>query len=368
MRPLLALAAVASLAWPTAGCANDRSLPADASYVEVKVMSRNVYVGADVDQVLSAQTPEEMFARVEEVWQMVLAADFNERAEVLADEIAAARPHLAGLQEISLLRTQSPGDAIVGGTVPAEDVAFDFLEILMGELAERGLDYRAAAQVRDSDVEIPRGNATFDDVRLTDFDVILARGDVEIADVVAQNFTARRVVPTPAGIQIEILRGWVAVDATIDGETFRFINTHLEPAESNHLVQAAQAAELIQILSVEYRPIILVGDLNTTADGSGTATYETLLNEGYVDVWLRDATPDGAGATCCHTVDLRNSVSLLDRRLDYVLLRNVAPLSVEAWVVGDEPSDRTGSGMWPSDHGGVVVRIFVSKSSVEHSP
>ncbi len=152
------------------------------------------------------------------------------------------------------------------------------------------------------------------------------------------------------------------MDATVEGRTYRFVATHLEPADYTDLVQAAQVAELIQIFGAETRPLILVGDLNTRADGSGTPTYATLLDAGYRDVWDLDATPDGSGATCCHPLDLRSEGPGLDERIDFVMVRNVGnPLSVEAWVVGDESADRTPSGMWPSDHAGVMARIFIPR-------
>ena len=144
----------------------------------ITILTRNIYVGANVDRVLAASSPEEIPALVEESWQELLATNFPERAGTIADEIKRFRPHLIGLQEVSLIRTQSPGDAIVGGTVPAETVVFDFLEILLASLEARGLRYEVAGMVQDTDFEAPRANATFDDVRLTDFDVILARSDV----------------------------------------------------------------------------------------------------------------------------------------------------------------------------------------------
>ena len=53
-----------------------------------------------------------------------------------------------------------------------------------------------------------------------------------------------------------------------------------------------------------------------------------------------------------------NPVSLLTERIDFVLFRgDFAVHSVE--VVGDEPVDRTPSGLWPSDHAGVVAQLEV---------
>jgi endonuclease/exonuclease/phosphatase family metal-dependent hydrolase len=324
---------------------------------DVVVLTRNVYVGTDVDQILLAETPEQLLIRVEAAWQQLVATDFAERAEALADEIMDAEPHLVGLQEITTFRTQSPGDAIVGGTVPAEDVAWDFLEILMAELAERGLDYEVAGLIQDTDVELPRANATFDDVRMTDYDVVLVRGDVSYSNVETANYRISLPVPTPDGGTLYLLRGWIALDARIGEQTYRFVNTHLEPADFTDQVQLAELAELLILLSDETRPTILVGDLNSPADGSGTPTYQTLADNGFVDAWILGGAEGEAGMTCCHALDLRNDAVNLTQRIDFILVRNAEPVEVEAWVVGDELGDRTSSGMWPSDHAGVVARL-----------
>jgi len=327
---------------------------------QITVMTRNVYVGADVDQVMLATSPEELLARVEAAWQELEATDFAERAEELADEILAAEPHLVGLQEITLIRTQSPGDAVLGGTVPAEEVAWDYLAILMAELAERGLDYRVAGMIEDTDVEMPRANPTFDDVRMTDYDVVLARGDVQVSNVESANYVALLPVPTPGG-ELQVRRGWVALDAEVGDETYRFVNTHLEPADFTDQIQAMQVAELLVILSGETLPVILVGDLNSRADGSGTPTYQTLLDAGFQDAWIVSGGEQTGGLTCCHALDLRNPTANFDERIDYILLRDAQVIEAEAWVVGDDPANRTASGMWPSDHGGVVVRLTVDE-------
>lgn len=334
----------------------------------ITVMTRNVYVGADVDRIIEAENPEQIPLLVAEAFQQLLATNFPERAEALAQEIAETNPHLIGLQEISLIRRQSPGDAVGGGTSPAEEVLFDYLEILLQTLDVYGLDYRVVAQVQNPDVELPMLTGidplTFDDLRLTDFDVILARGDVEISNVEERNYLATLPVPDgQGGIAFEIPRGFTAVDATIGHNTVRFVNTHLEPALLQ--VKQAQANELIETLRNEILPTILVGDLNTSApDG---IVYNTFLDAFYLDAWSHRVS-DGSdpGFTVNHDNDLRNDFVDLDRRIDFILVRNQpgrAPRSaigaIFATVVGDELQDRTPSGLWPSDHAGVVARMVI---------
>ncbi len=66
-----------------------------------------------------------------------------------------------------------------------------------------------------------------------------------------------------------------------------------------------------------------------------------------------------AAPTCCQAADLLNSVSLLDRRIDYVLFRGFDRVQ-KAETVLDEPGDRVQSGgrlLWPSDHAGVAALL-----------
>ncbi len=49
---------------------------------------------------LTATTPGEFVTAVQTVLAHMTATDFPQRAEALADEIVAERPHLIGLQEV----------------------------------------------------------------------------------------------------------------------------------------------------------------------------------------------------------------------------------------------------------------------------
>lgn len=341
----------------------------------VTVMTRNVYVGTNVDKILEASSAQEIPFLVAEAFQTLLSTDFQERAEAFAREIAEHKPHLVGLQEISTVRRQSPGDAAFGGAVPATMVLFDYLDILMDALGAWGLDYRVAAVVTNADVEVPMYTGAdpipFDDIRLTDFDVVLARGDIGISDVVERNYVAELRVPIDGGGVIVIPRGFTSVKATVAGNQYRFVNTHLEPADQ--ATKQAQADELIGALQGETLPVILVGDLNTPApDGP---VYNTFLDAAYLDLWNeRVNAADGDGFTANHADDLRNETVTLEKRIDFVLARNQPPGTRHrpsdagrsvlgaafAIVVGDELVDRTPSGLWPSDHAGVVVRVMAA--------
>ena len=316
------------------------------------VMTYNVYVGADMEPLVSITNIAEVPAAVAEIYAAALATDFPSRAAGIARVIKAQEPHLIGLQEIAILRLQSPGDRLTGGE-PAEEVVLDFLEILMGALQAEGLNYQVAAKVENIDVEMPMSPegsfVNYDDIRLTDYDVILARHDVEVS---RPSHAGYDTIFAVEDLFLEVQRGYVAVDATVSGTTYRVVNTHLESFTQD--VRVAQTQELIDSLESETLPIILLGDFNTPApDGTG---YQMLLAAGYVDTWQMDS--EGTGYTCCQDKGLLNEVSELYERIDQIFVRNLElPAAVLTATVGDKPADRLPSGLWPADHAGVVAHL-----------
>ena len=317
---------------------------------QLVVMTYNVYVGGSAEAILAVENLLQVPTEVANMYNDVIASDFPGRAAAIAKSIKVSQPHLIGLQEISLIRQQSPGDRIAGGTVPAEEVVIDFLEILMGALQAEGLSYQVAGKVENIDVEMPMFTDTgIVDVRLTDYDVILSRSDVVISRPMSANYTNSLTVEM---LGLEVQRGYAAVDATISGVTYRVVNTHLEAFVEE--ARVAQTEELVNILSEETLPIILLGDFNTPAP-DGTA-YQILLSAGYVDLWQMDSA--GTGNTCCQAPALLNEVSGHSVRIDQIFVRNLElPAAVRASTIGDKSEDRLPSGLWPSDHAGVIAHL-----------
>jgi hypothetical protein len=326
---------------------------------QITVMTRNLYLGGDINRVLApsnAQTP--IPVSVAQTWAMVQQTNFAERARAIATEIATTRPHLIGLQEVTLFRIQNPGDFLTGNTTPATTVALDQLAILLDALNAKGLTYLPVAIAEGIDVELPMvtGQTTpLADIRLTDREVILARADVQITNVIVKKFNA--TLPVSLGeVSISIPRAWASVDATLQGRTLRFVTTHLETGVAEP-IQRLQASELLQTLASTTIPTLLVGDFNSDARGTTTQTYQNLINAGLIDVW-NAVNPNDPGLTGSQQEDLRNSPSALNRRIDLIFTRatdNLTPLSAQ--VVGDKETDRTPSAMWPSDHAGVVATL-----------
>ena len=70
--------------------------------------------------------------------------------------------------------------------------------------------------------------------------------------------------------------------------------------------------------------------------------------------------PEELGNTFGHEPLLLNTTVELTQRIDLVLFRGSLSDSLSAVnsdVVGDELEDRTPSGLWPSDHAGVVTTL-----------
>jgi endonuclease/exonuclease/phosphatase family metal-dependent hydrolase len=346
LRVIAAAVAVAALAAPAALAEQPHPFAGDR---QVTVMTRNLYLGTDLSPIFRAPTPFALFAAAGAAWAQVQANDFPARAQALADEIAAAQPDLVGLQEAMLYRTDFPPD---GPASPAETVAYDFVDLLVRALGERGLNYEAVTLFTGTDAELPAGLPPSLDVRLTDRVVVLSRSDEKTADLKLSNpqsgaFPTALTVTTAAR-PITLPRGWASVDVKIRGKEFRFVTAHLEAFSP--LVRNPQATQLLAGPAATDLPLVLVGDMNS-GPGFDLGAYGVLLGGGLSDTW-----PDGGGSTCCHAVDLHDPDPTLTKRIDLVLERGGFE-TISADVVGDELDDRTQSGLWPSDHAGVVTTL-----------
>ena len=330
-------------------------LAGDGHAAKVRVMTRNLYLGADLAPAFAARTPAELIAAVTGIYATVLASNFPDRAQALADEIVKGKPDFVGLQEAELWRSQTPADF---SPVPnANRVEFDFVQILLDALAARGRPYAVVGMITNFDAEAPRAiPGGFQDVRLTDRDVLIVRADHEkhlsIANVHAENFRARLTITT-AVLSVTVPRGWVSADVTEHGKTFRLVTTHLEALHP--VVNTLQGDELLAGPAATTLPVIVIGDLNSAADGSSTPTYANFVAAGFVDAWAVRH-PNKAGYTCCEAEDLRNPTPTLTERIDFVLFKGAFRVG-HVWLVGENSKDRTPSGLWPSDHAGVGARL-----------
>src|SRR5262249_20939895 len=156
---LIALAAPALLAPP-------------AHAADVKMMTRNLYLGADLIPLAVTPAGPQFQQAAGKLLDEVTATDPNARIKLAAAEIAKATPDLVGLQEVSLWRT---------GANPTSDVKFDYTKTILAELKRRHAHYRLAAIKQGFNVEAATDRGF--DVRLTLGDAILVRKGVKVSHV-----------------------------------------------------------------------------------------------------------------------------------------------------------------------------------------
>jgi endonuclease/exonuclease/phosphatase family metal-dependent hydrolase len=351
---IVAIAVIASLS--TAAWSKDFDIGGPR---EVDVATMNLYVGAEI-RTLATVNPADLPFEVARIHAQVVASNFPARAKALAQQIVARGPDVVGLQEVSLIRRQSPGDLIFGGTTPATNVEFDYLAILLDALQQYGGHYAVVSQVRDADVEVPMfaGPATIDDLRFTDRDVILMRTDLPPGQFRTSNPLGANYMARLSAAGVDIPRGWCSIDVEMRGRSFRFINTHIEDFVPVPQVQAAQVNELLGVAAVSPLPVVLVGDFNADAYGHySPAIYPMLINQGdFTDAWSV-ARPEELGLTWGHDELLSNPTVPFLYRLDFILYRGRAFDAVDADVVdlliGPPPP------LWPSDHAFVFATIAI---------
>ncbi len=320
----------------------------------VTVMTRNIYLGSELTGLFAAASEAQLVAAASEVWANVLASDFPARAEVVAEEVDDHRPMIVGLQEVSLFTAVGAGGSI----------EIDFLAILLDALADAGLHYEAVAVSPSFEGTVPAIDPTLGFVQATliDRDVVLVRSDVPpaqltILDEQVSTFDAALELPV-LGQPLRIERGWGYVDVRVRNREFRFVNTHFEAFDPGEFIRVQQAQELLDGPLDTELPVVLLGDVNSNAEADGLA-YRILVDDGgFADAWST-ANPGDPGLTCCHAADLRNEVVDLRSRIDLILVRDGVRVR-EAERVGIDPAMRTPSGLWPSDHAGVVARLMVT--------
>jgi endonuclease/exonuclease/phosphatase family metal-dependent hydrolase len=361
--------------------------PAKSS--KVKVMTRNLYLGADLTPGVQAKDLQGLVNAAGTILNQVDQNNFPVRATGLAAEINQQKPDLVGLQEASLWRT---GPCTESPIPPkATTVKYDYVKLLLGELNKGKKRYRVVISKNEFDFEVyanTDGNESTAapgcqlgseiNGRLTMRDVILARvGGVSVKTSGAKAGTFDTLLRVkPAGVTVDVTRGWTRVDAKVGKSgRFRFVNTHLEAFDnqaSNHTnketdvtngqIREAQGKELFASggPASGKLPVILLGDLNsdkkTEIKPGDALAYNALLGAGFVE----RSTSNPLG--CCLNANVLTSggggnVSDFDHQVDHVMTN--APKKVKlqsSGVTGRNPAN----GFWDSDHAGLfsALRLF----------
>jgi endonuclease/exonuclease/phosphatase family metal-dependent hydrolase len=362
---------------------------AQANTVNVKVMTRNVYLGADLTPAIQAANTNDFIDANGQIVRDVDTNNFPIRAKGLAQEILQKKPDLVGLQEVSLWRHGPVNDAApftcnggpddnppFGCDFTASTVRYDYLKNLMQQLNKDNLLYKVVKSQQEFDFEAPTdyngvpgdgdapgaNNNGEENDRLTMRDVILKRlnSGVVTTNVKAGHFDTLYEPKVAGVVTVHVLRGWAQADVTVRGShKFRFVNTHLE-AFGDPTIRRDQARELVRSggPAASQLPVILLGDLNsdddTVQDGDRLA-YKVLSDHGFRE--RSTATP----LSCCLKSDIitqggGGSISDFDHQVDHVLTNAPQLVTLQnSSVTGRQPVN----GFWDSDHAGLFSTLLL---------
>jgi endonuclease/exonuclease/phosphatase family metal-dependent hydrolase len=372
---------------------------------QLTVMTRNLYLGADLTPVLTAPGIDQAVDAGGQIVNQVHATKFpSVRAASLAAEIKKRKPDIVGLQEAAWWRTApvnaDPGLVTNPTASTTDPLGGDFLTELLAKLnagnkkkgkkgsasaaAKKGkkkaaLRYVLAVVKTEFDAELPvnddgngSGLAGADhNERLTMRDAILVRkgAGVKFSNPTSGTFnTLLRVeLAPPLNIPVNVTRGWTAIDVKARGRSFHFVNTHLEAFDSSGSnttnqgttlgrgdIRAAQASQLVGPggAANSTRPVILLGDMNSDDDtvqpNGDRNAYMALTAGGFTE--RSTANP----LSCClndpFLVGGPNSINDFDHQVDHVLANKGKIKFVKGFVDGRAPVN----GLFPSDHAAVT--------------
>jgi endonuclease/exonuclease/phosphatase family metal-dependent hydrolase len=359
---------------------------------KLTVMSRNLYLGADLTPALTASNLNQAIDAGGEIVNQVHATKFPSiRAASIAAEIKKRKPDIVGLQEAALWRTAplnlSPTVVTNPTASTIDPLGGDFLTDLLGQLntggkkAKKGkkpLRYALAVVKPEFDVELPvnddgngSGLAGADhNERLTMRDAILVRKGVGIkfSNPTSGTFDTLLHVELapPLNIPVNVTRGWTALNIKARGRSLHVVDTHLEAFDSSGSnttsqgttvgkgeVREAQAKQLVTpmpkgAVRAGKLPTILIGDMNSDDDtvqpNGDRNAYMALLAGGFTE--RSTANPLGCCLNDPFLVGGPNSVNDFDHQVDHVLANRGKVKFLRGFVDGRAPVN----GLYPSDH------------------
>jgi endonuclease/exonuclease/phosphatase family metal-dependent hydrolase len=377
----------------------------------VTVMTRNLYLGADLTAALTAGNagnPEAFSNAVGQVIKDVETTNFPVRAVSLATEIKSVKADFVGLQEAALWRQQIPGDGSpqFGGGQSATQVKYDFIQNLLNELnkgaksaktckklakkaKKKGKKVKPCYQgysllsVQDEfALEAPgdtdNSNATGTTVgpfqgidadgSLTMRDGILVKSGAGISatNISGGNFHTL-FAPSVFGTPFPVKRGFTQADVKIGGKRFHLVDTHFEAFDSGPFnpvntgglvgrgkVRQAQAQELVAGPLKSSLPVILLGDLNSNVpgvQGGDELGYQALLDGGFSE-------RTNAPTSCCYDDPLLQNPNSpgRDHQVDHVMTN-----SSKITLSKSGLTSLYANGLWSSDHAGVWSNLKFGK-------
>jgi len=369
--------------------------PANADVQPIKVMSRNLYLGADVGVAL-AKIPN-MPAAAQFMWEQVQKTDFSKRKMILAKEIRAESPDVIGIQEATIWYCKAHFWS-------SKTEVFNFTKELLSELDG---DYIIASKdgveannpgysigpipfltkVTDAKTFQPLFGQNAADCGFQIGDALLIKKSLKqyVNQVGNSEYEAvYKVVPT----LMEIYRGYSWADITMQGANVRFVTTHLESLwVANEIPKAAdQARQLVNDLSKTKSPIVVIGDFNsdsrdprpkntpnpgeqpTASDKCPTGSiacnaYKVMMSAGFIDSgpdasdpstysWGMNALLTGPDSKRLKAAQAMGNKNGFTDRLDYIFVKNGMKV-LSSRMIGQTPP-------YGTDHAGVVTELNVT--------
>ena len=377
------------------------------------VMSRNLYLGADVGVALNL-IPD-FPAAAQFMWDQVSATDFSKRAPLLAKEVIENDADVIGIQEATHWYCQK-------NLWSRKVVVYDFLKEFLAATKAEGSEYvlasykgKEALNIGYSIPAIPyltlvRDPETFQPLFGSDSaacgfeigDAIVVKRELapHVLNVGNSEYEASySIVPKI----MTIYRGYTWIDLEFAGSRTRIVSTHLESLwDKGKIPNAAiQTKQLISDLHATKMPVIVIGDFNSDPrdprptlksnpggqpEASKTCkaqveepnlstaidtcnAYWLMRRAGFIDsgpnslsaanyTWGMNALLTGADPTRLESaLEMGNQEGFTDR-LDYIFLKNGIEL-VSSKVIGNNVAK---GAKWPTDHAGIVATIQLPDS------
>ncbi len=219
--PLAAACLLIALLAPAATGADAKAAPKP----EVSVMSRNLYLGADIIKLVGAPDLAGEQGQVAALLGTVEGTNFPVRAKALAQEIATTRPDVIGLQEVA--RYYRSADATPGQA--ATRPLYDWMALLQKQLKARKQPYKVAAEQTELDITVPSADGYGLRLKLGNAVLVRTGKGARISGVkrLSGLFKDQLQVQLPSG-KVELHRGYAGIDGKVAGRTFRFLDPHAE--------------------------------------------------------------------------------------------------------------------------------------------
>ena len=382
-------------------------VPAQAADTQVKVMTRNLYLGADVG--VAMDLIPDLSAAAQFMWDQVKKTDFNKRAPKLAAEVIAQKPDVVGLQEATIWFCKK-------NVFSKRTEVFNFTKQFLDATKAQGTEYVLAQKDGKTALNTGYSIAAVPFVTMVNdpetfqplFGQDKAACGFEIADALAIRADLADKVLTVGNTEYEqtytivptimtIYRGYTWADIQIGNTPVRFVTTHLESLwDDNKVPNAAiQAQQLIKDLKETRMPVVVMGDFNSDprdprmpanpnpgeqpvasdACPAGTSkcnAYLLMTEAGFTDsgpdpllpenyTWGMNALLTGPDPVRLKVAkQLGNNVGYTDR-LDYVFVKNGVSVAAVGLVGATPPNNLN------TDHAGIVATLAINSTVSERS-